>query len=103
MTKMEENEIQDWEEESEKAVKRFAKNIISFILTIIAIVVVLFGTCLVNLAIIDHREYLTVPLLIAWPLVPLVLFGWIAYKTKNAGVFWAIIFLIAAGLFIVAM
>ena len=79
-----------------------AKNIVSFILTIIAIGVVLFGTCIMNLAIVDHREFLTVPLIIAWPLFPVVLFGWIAHKTKNAGMKWAVIILAVGALFVVA-
>lgn len=79
-----------------------AKNILSFILTIIAIGVVLYGTCIMNLAIVDHRKYLTVPLIIAWPLFPVVLFGWIAHKTKNAGMKWAVIILAVVALFVAA-
>ena len=64
------------------------KNIVSFILTIFAIGAVLFGTCIMNLAIVDSMksDALTGILMVAWPLFPVALFGWIAHKTKNARV-----------------
>ena len=81
------------------------KNILSFILTIIAIGVVLFGTCIMNLAIVDgmRSQALTGVLMVAWPLFPVVLFGWIAHKTKNAGMKWAVIFLAVGALLVAAM
>ena len=99
MEKGKEIDFSQYEEKSDSV----AKNILSFILTIIAIGVVLFGTCIMNLAIVDHREYLTLPLIIAWPLFPVVLFGWIAHKTKNAGMKWAVIFLAVGALLVAAM
>jgi ABC-type multidrug transport system permease subunit len=91
-------DFSQYEEKSDSV----AKNILSFILTVIAIGVVLFGTCIMNLAIVDHREYLTIPLIIAWPLFPIVLFGWIAHKTKNTGMKWAVIILVVGALFVIA-
>ena len=81
------------------------KNILSFILTIIAIGVVLFGTCIMNLAIVEgmRSDALTGVLMVAWPLFPVVLFGWIAHKTKNAGMKWAVIFLAVGALLVAAM
>lgn len=95
--------LKDREKFEKREKPSLGKNILSFILTIIAIGVVLFGTCIMNLAIVDHREYLTLPLIIAWPLFPVVLFGWIAHKTKNAGMKWAVIFLAIGALLVAAM
>ncbi len=80
------------------------KNILSFILTIIAIGVVMFGTCIMNIAIVEgmRSDALTGVLMVAWPLFPVVLFGWIAHKTKNAGMKWAVIFLAVGALFVAA-
>ena len=94
--------LKDREKFEKREKPSLGKNILSFILTIIAIGVVLFGTCIMNLAIVDHREFLTVPLIIAWPLFPVVLFGWIAHKTKNAGMKWAVIILAVGALFVAA-
>ena len=78
------------------------KNIISFIFTVVAIGIIMFGTCFLNMSIVDHNEYLIVPLIIIWPLFPLILFAWIAYKTKNAGIKWAVIALSLGALFLLA-
>ncbi|MBR6412608.1 MAG: hypothetical protein IKS41_05565 [Alphaproteobacteria bacterium] len=80
------------------------KNIVSFILTIFAIGAVLFGTCIMNLAIVDgmRSDALTGVLMIAWPLFPVVLFGWIAHKTKNDGMKWATIFLAVVALLVIS-
>ena len=82
-----------------------ATNILSFILTVIAIGAVMFGTCLMNVAIVHGMslEGLTTPLMIVWLLFPVVLFGWIAHKTKNAGMEWAVIILAIGALLVVAM
>ena len=81
------------------------KNIVSFILTIFAIGAVLFGTCIMNLAIVDSMksDALTGILMVAWPLFPVALFGWIAHKTKNAGIKWAVILLAVVALAVAAM
>ena len=80
------------------------KNILSFILTIFAIGAVMFGTCLMNLAIVNgmRSDVLTGVLMVVWPLFPVVLFGWIAHKTKNAGMKWAVIILATGALFVAA-
>ena len=82
-----------------------ASNVVSFILTIFAICAVLYGTCMVNLAIVEGMKLraLTGILMVAWPLFPVVLFGWIAHKTKNAGMKWAVIFLAVGALAVAAM
>ena len=94
-------DFSQYEEESGSV----AKNILSFILTIIAIGAVMFGTCIMNIAIVEgmKSDALTLPLIIAWPLFPVVLFGWIAHKTKNAGMKWAVIFLAVGALLVAAM
>lgn len=76
------------------------KKIISFILTIIGIGVILFGTCWLNFGLVESskNEWLTWILIIAWPLFPIVLFGIIAKKTKNKGMKWAVIFTLLSGL-----
>ena len=81
------------------------KNIVSFILTIFAIGAILFGTCIMNLAIVDSMksDALTGILMVAWPLFPVALFGWIAHKTKNAGIKWAVILLAVVALAVAAM
>lgn len=86
------------------------KNILSFILTIIAIGAVLFGTCLLNLQILEPFEetmfmqYLVWLIIIIWLVFPIFLFGRMAHKTKNAGMKWAVIlfsvFLIGLGVLI---
>ena len=89
------------EEESDSVVT----NILSFILTVIAIGAVMYGTCLMNIAIVygTSLKGLTTPLMIVWLLFPLVLFGWIAHKTKNAGMEWAVIIWAIGALLFVAM
>lgn len=91
------------EEESDSVVTK----ILFFILTVIAIGLILCGTCIMNIAIVygmSLGECLTILLMIVWLLFPLVLFGWIAHKTKNAGMKWAvIIWAIGALLFVAVM
>ena len=80
-------------------------NVVSFILTIIAIIFILFGTCIMNMAILDgfHRsDAVAVVLMVAWPLFPAALFGWLAHKTKNAGMKWAVIMLVIIALLFLA-
>lgn len=85
------------------------KNILSFILTIIAIGAVLFGTCLLNLQILEpfdgvFMQYFIWIIIIIWLSFPIFLFGRMAHKTKNAGMKWAVIlfsvFLIGLGVLI---
>ena len=60
--------------------------VISVILTIFSIISVLYGTCLVNMFVIEstRSEKLIVPLSILWILSPIFLFIWRAHKTKNS-------------------
>ena len=89
------------EEESDSVVTK----ILFFILTVIAIGLILCGTCIMNIAIVHGMSLkgLTTPLMIVWPLFPVVLFGWIAHKTKNAGMEWAVIIWAIGALLFVAM
>ena len=93
------------ENEKKSLVSENVKNILSFILTIIAIGLILCGTCIMNIAIVygTSLKGLATPLMIVWPLFPLVLFGWIAHKTKNAGMEWAVIIWAIGALLFVAM
>lgn len=94
-TNIPERYVQEYEQDDS-----MGKKIVSFILTIIGMGVVLFGTCLFNLVITNggKNASLTNFLFIAWPLFPIVLFGIIAAKTKNKGMKWAVIFTILSGL-----
>ena len=73
-------------------------NIVSFILSIVAIGCILFGSCIVNIYIVQSTNMLeggvSLYILIGiWLLFPVILFGWIANITKNKGVKWATILL----------
>ena len=65
--------------------KEKTKNIIAFILSIITISVILYGTCLLNMTIAEGLD-LTIYLIIIWPLLPIIIFSRIAKKTKLQGV-----------------
>lgn len=69
------------------------KSIFSFFLTLLGIAAVLFGTCIFNIAITNAGkiESAVIILTFVWPLVPLILFGLIAVKTKNPGIKWGVI------------
>lgn len=99
------NDFSQYDEES-----LLGKNILSFILTIIAIGAFVFGTCLLNLQILEpveetmFVEYLGWLIFIIGLVFPIFLFGRMAHKTKNAGMKWAVIlfsvFLIGLGVLI---
>lgn len=65
--------------------KEKTKNIIAFILSIITISVILYGTCLLNMTIAEGLDF-TICLIIIWPLLPIIIFSRIAKKTKLQGV-----------------
>ena len=78
------------------------KNVASFFLTILGIIAVLFGTCILNMGIVEgtRSKSLMSVLIVLWPLFPVVLFSWLAYKKKSKGMFLAVLFFVIIGLLI---
>lgn len=79
------------EQEEPNYAKSVAKGALGFILTFIGIPVVLFGTCLLNLAIYDGGKVNEAVLTVIWLGFPVVLCLIIAWLTKNIWVVYGLL------------
>ena len=79
------------EQEETNYAKSVAKGALGFILTFIGIPVVLFGTCLLNLAIYDGGKVNEAVLTVIWLGFPVVLCLIIAWLTKNIWVVYGLL------------
>ena len=78
--------------ESKDESNKVIKGLLGFFLTIVGIPAVMFGTCFLNMRIYDHlgEDYIF-HLYIAWFGFPVLLFGFIAWLTKNIWVIWGLL------------
>ena len=96
------------EEKSESEEPIYAKTIaigfLGFFLTVIGIPAVMFGTCMLNMQIYKSLgDDSIIPLYIAWFGFPVLLFGFIAWLTKNIWVVWGmVVFVIIAVLYAIS-
>ena len=92
--KINENTVQEvsGNPESTNTSKKVIKGLLGFFLTIVGIPAVMFGTCILNMQIYDHlgEDYIF-HLYIAWFGFPVLLFGFIAWLTKNIWVIWGLL------------
>ena len=80
------------EAEEPSSARAVAKGFLGFFLTIIGIPAVMFGTCMLNMQIYDHLgDDSIIPLYIAWFGFPVLLFGFIAWLTKNIWVIYGLL------------
>ena len=80
------------ESESPSSSRAVVKGLLGFFLTVIGIPAVMFGTCILNMQIYDHLgDNSIIPLYIAWFGFPVLLFGFIAWLTKNIWVIWGLL------------
>ena len=90
--------------ESKDESNKVIKGLLGFFLTIVGIPAVMFGTCILNMQIYDHlgEDYIF-HLYIAWFGFPVLLFGFIAWLTKNIWVVWGmVVFVIIAVLYAIS-
>ena len=104
--KINENTVQEvsGNPESTNTSKKVIKGLLGFFLTIIGIPAVMFGTCILNMQIYKSLgDDSIIPLYIVWFGFPVLLFGFIAWLTKNIWVVWGmLLFILAAILYIAA-
>lgn len=80
------------ESESPSSSRAVVKGLLGFFLTVIGIPAVMFGTCILNMQIYDHLgDNSIIPLYIVWFGFPVLLFGFIAWLTKNIWVVWGML------------
>lgn len=92
------------ESEEPSYAKTIAKGFLGFFLTVIGIPAVMFGTCMLNMQIYKSLgDDSIIPLYIAWFGFPVLLFGFIAWLTKNIWVVWGmVVFVIIAVLYAIS-
>ena len=92
------------EPEEPSYAKTIAKGFLGFFLTVIGIPAVMFGTCMLNMQIYKSLgDDSIIPLYIAWFGFPVLLFGFIAWLTKNIWVVWGmVVFVIIAVLYAIS-
>ena len=90
--------------ESTNTSKKVIKGLLGFFLTVIGIPAVMFGTCMLNMQIYKSLgDDSIIPLYIAWFGFPVLLFGFIAWLTKNIWVVWGmVVFVIIAVLYAIS-
>lgn len=92
--KINENTVQEvsGNPESTNTSKKVIKGLLGFFLTVIGIPAVMFGTCMLNMQIYKSLgDDSIIPLYIAWFGFPVLLFGFIAWLTKNIWVVWGMV------------
>lgn len=92
--KINENTVQEvsGNPESTNTSKKVIKGLLGFFLTVIGIPAVMFGTCMLNMQIYKSLgDDSIIPLYIAWFGFPVLLFGFIAWLTKNIWVIWGLL------------
>ena len=104
--KINENTVQEvsGNPESTNTSKKVIKGLLGFFLTIIGIPAVMFGTCILNMQIYKSLgDDSIIPLYIVWFGFPVLLFGFIAWLTKNIWVVWGmVVFILVTILYIAA-
>ena len=92
------------ESESPSSSRVVVKGLLGFFLTVIGIPAVMFGTCMLNMQIYKSLgDDSIIPLYIAWFGFPVLLFGFIAWLTKNIWVVWGmVVFVIIAVLYAIS-
>ena len=104
--KINENTVQEvsGNPESTNTSKKVIKGLLGFFLTVIGIPAVMFGTCMLNMQIYKSLgDDSIIPLYIAWFGFPVLLFGFIAWLTKNIWVVWGmVVFVIIAVLYAIS-
>lgn len=90
--------------ESTNTSKKVIKGLLGFFLTIVGIPAVMFGTCILNMQIYKSLgDDSIIPLYIVWFGFPVLLFGFIAWLTKNIWVVWGmVVFVIIAVLYAIS-
>ena len=92
--KINENTVQEvsGNPESTNTSKKVIKGLLGFFLTVIGIPAVMFGTCMLNMQIYKSLgDNSIIPLYIVWFGFPVLLFGFIAWLTKNIWVVWGMV------------